>query len=711
MSDVAFTPSNESNLPLFRNNLSGALTHGPDLGEKSTRSLPWLSPDRLTVSFAPDGTRISTYSSNLFTAFANTIAASEIEFTILRAFQQWAREASINVGYRSDVGEAFGISGPTQGDSRFGDIRIGAIPMASDTLAVTLRHDPVVSGTWAGDILFNSKATFRNVTELYSVALHEIGHALGLSHSTAAASVMNPSCINSRLTTQDISNLRSLYGSRSLDPADLPGKSNDQWNAATRIRNTGSVGGRVPLIVYGDLHSSTDVDYFELPPLSNYNGPIEFELITAGISLARVNLRVYREDGSEVGFAITAGFRGGRIMIRVPSAADGERYFVRVSSADQSEFAIGSYALKTVLSANNTAGAELTERVLTGKFWQLKQQDVQNIFLQPSNYFFNEELSMNDTFATAERMKDRAGYTRGSHFEIYGSFSYVSDRDVYSFQAPRNILRQSVMTLQLMTLERSRLVPRLEVFDSNQIAVPFEIIVNGNGLLTIQISGVVAKQNYYVVATSDLTGDRFDRGNYYLAVRFDQPAQTLDILASGTLSSVFQQGKQKQHALYVAETQMFHLSLTASSTTPRELAQVWVTIFDREGNPVYRVLTVPGQTRSAQSVVLRPGSYTILTSLATATNAPQSSIDYVLKGVDVVDPIGPELIDPSKKPFKKVDGTTYVYPGNRLSPNTYLVVDGSPGITPDRLLSTPPSVDANAWYWYESWLTKRVPVM
>ncbi|MBL8892466.1 MAG: matrixin family metalloprotease [Planctomycetaceae bacterium] len=711
MSDVALSPTNESKLPLFHHSNVGALSNSPEFDAKNPPAFPWLSPDRLTVSFAPDGTRISNYSSNLFTAFASTIATSEIESTILRAFQQWSREASINVGYRSDQGEPFGISGPTQGDLRFGDIRIGAIPMASDTLAVTVRHDPAVSGSWAGDILFNSKAAFRNVNELYSVALHEIGHALGLSHSTAATSVMNPRSINSRLSAQDINNLRAIYGNRALDPFDQLGESNDQWDQATRIRNAGSVRGRVPLIVYGDLHSATDVDYFELPPLSNYSGPIEFELITAGISLARVNLRVYREDGSEVGSEVTTDFRGGRVMIRIASATDGESYFARVSSAEDSEFSIGSYALKTVLSANNTADSELTERVVTGKFWQLKQQEVQNIFLQPNNYFFNEELSINDTFATSERMKDRIGYTRGSHFEIYGSFSYTNDRDVYLFQAPRDISRKSAMTLQLTTLERSRLVTRLEIYDSQQVAVPHEVIVNGNGLLTIQLRGVVAKQNYYVVALSDRAGDRFAQGNYYLAVRFDQPMQALDILASGTLSNTSPQTKQKQHALYVAETQMFHLSLAALSPTPPELAQVWVTIFDPRGNPVYRVLSVPGQTRSAQSVVLSPGSYTILTSLATSTDSLFASIDYVLKGVDVTDPIGPELIDPSKKPFKKIDGTTYVYPGNRLSPNTYLVVEGAPGITPDQLLSPPPTVDANAWYWYENWLTKRVPIM
>ena len=156
---------------------------------------------------------------------------------------------------------------------------------------------------------------------------------------------------------------------------------------------------------------------------------------------------------------------------------------------------------------------------------------------------------------------------------------------------------------------------------------------------------------------------------------------------------------------------MFHLALSANQSSPRSMAQVWVTIYDPLGRPVFRTLTVPGQTRTAKSIILRPGSYTIFTSLASAANAPLTTLSYTLSGIGITDPIGPSLVKPANKPFKPVSPTdpTYVYPGGQLSLNKFLVVGGNTGITPTNLLREPTFVDANAWYWYTSWLTENVP--
>ena len=49
-----------------------------------------------------------------------------------------------------DGGQAFGAAGPVQGDTRFGDIRVGGVPMGGDALAATVPPDPFVSGSLAG---------------------------------------------------------------------------------------------------------------------------------------------------------------------------------------------------------------------------------------------------------------------------------------------------------------------------------------------------------------------------------------------------------------------------------------------------------------------------------------------------------------------------------------------------------------------------------
>lgn len=269
------------------------------------------------------------------------------------------------------------------------------------------------------------------------------------------------------------------------------------------------------------------------------------------------------------------------------------------------------------------------------------------------------------------------------------------------------------MTVSLLMMGGSQMVPRVQIYDGSQTLLPANILVNGNGEHALQVSGVQPGQVFFVRVLAENAGDAYDLGNYQMMARFDQPAVPLPILGSGTLTSASQTSRRQEHGLYVAETQMFHLALSANTTATRENAQVWVTIYDQIGNPVFRTLTVPGQTRSAKSVILRPGSYTIFVSLATAAGAGLQSLNYSLKGTGITDPIGPELINPANKPFKKAGpgDPNYVYPGNRLSPGTFLVGSGDSGITPPQLLKEPPMVDPNAWYNYTSWLVTDVPNM
>jgi len=105
-----------------------------------------------------------------------------------------------------------------------------------------------VTTTWAkgnerteGDILFNSAITWGaydgprqgNTIDLKRVALHEMGHLLGLDHPDEAgqtvAAIMNSHVSNlDTLTTDDITGVQNLYG-----PPGIPG--NDNFANATTI--------------------------------------------------------------------------------------------------------------------------------------------------------------------------------------------------------------------------------------------------------------------------------------------------------------------------------------------------------------------------------------------------------------------------------------------------------------------------------------------
>jgi hypothetical protein len=671
---------------------------------------PWTNPDRLTFSFVPDGTRVSKYQSELYSKFSHFFTPAQIENQFIKAFQEWGRLTGVNVGLVADAGLTMGVSGAIQGDPRIGDIRIGAIPMSPDVYAITVRNDPLIAGTWAGDILINSNAEFDNLQQFYSVVLHETGHALGLQHSTAPKSVMFDGALNSAIIGVDVAAIRSLYGYRRIDSYDLTSNPNNSFDRSARIHNSGSLNGTIPLVVYGDIQTKTDVDYFDLQPLSGYTGPVRFELVSSGISLLRHKISVFDENENLIQTAkMSGGMRGGRLTLTLPTVLEGERYYVLVEPADDSLFSTGSYALVATLMDNVTIPSAQVEPVIKGNYWRLPQTDVQEIFLNPSDFFFNADLALNDNLGTAQSLKESPTFNKKMHYQIQASFSYIDDLDFFSIVAPGDLAVGSPLTVTLETMEEDRLVPDLQIYNANGEWLPSRTLINGNGQIVLQLDGVSNNQTIYLRASAEYAGDRFFSGNYNLVARFDRPSASMLSLGSGSLNTNSQQ--QQYHNLYVAEPQLLHLALSANSAADRSEAQVWVTIYDQMGRVIFRDLTVPGKTRTAKSVVVRPGSYSILVSLATSTNGSNPiSLDYRLDGKGITDPIGPEILKPSERPFKKAgpNDPNYVYPGVR-SPDAFVVTSGNNVPTPPGTVIPPNFVNANAWYWYNGWLVKEVP--
>ena len=165
-----------------------------------------------------------------------------------------------------------------QGDPRFGDIRIGARPMSPEVMAITVPPNPYMSGTLSGDMILNSSADL-NPSNLFDVALHEAGLALGLGESTDPSSVMYP-VINPKatLSPSDIQNIQALYGTRAPDP------NNNTITTATPISQPPLYLGTTPLVAYGDLATPSDTDFYSVQPPLLYSGPVTIQLQTSGIS-------------------------------------------------------------------------------------------------------------------------------------------------------------------------------------------------------------------------------------------------------------------------------------------------------------------------------------------------------------------------------------------------------------------------------------------
>ena len=139
-------------------------------------------------------------------------------------------------------------SGDQQDDPRFGDIRIGAVPLGPGTLAVTFLPPPANGGTDAGDILLNSSINWQigSNYDLMTVMAHEFGHALGLgdvSSPTNPYPVMygNYEGISTSLTSDDIAGIQAVDGVRQFDAYNINGKRNITYMTAANI--TSNIGG------------------------------------------------------------------------------------------------------------------------------------------------------------------------------------------------------------------------------------------------------------------------------------------------------------------------------------------------------------------------------------------------------------------------------------------------------------------------------------
>src|SRR5436309_6900364 len=157
----------------------------------ATFGVAWPDPQHLTVSFAPDRASATGAPTGLFHTLRDVASTAVWQTEILRALQTWAVQADINIGLVDDTGLAIGATGALQGDPRFGDIRLSARQQGDRVLALTSPVD-VLAGTRSGDIEFNSAARFGigKQYDLYTVALQEVGHALGLDNSRDPASAM-----------------------------------------------------------------------------------------------------------------------------------------------------------------------------------------------------------------------------------------------------------------------------------------------------------------------------------------------------------------------------------------------------------------------------------------------------------------------------------------------------------------------------------------
>lgn len=157
-----------------------------------------------------------------FYSLTSKLPADAAKSEFARALAEWAKYARLTFTLVDTV------SGPRTLSVLFGS-RVHGDPYPFDGAGGVLAHTfypyPVNPEPIAGDLHFDADESWKTGADvdLFSVALHEAGHALGLGHSDKPGAVMYPYYRKTNaLTQEDIGAILTLYAAQDRAPAAPP---------------------------------------------------------------------------------------------------------------------------------------------------------------------------------------------------------------------------------------------------------------------------------------------------------------------------------------------------------------------------------------------------------------------------------------------------------------------------------------------------------
>jgi hypothetical protein len=260
---------------------AGALTYGGVVANYAVNDDGW------------DGPGLGSAALQVFFVNGTPDVASE-QAEVARALATWSEAAAISwspagsaaQGRTVDVLWARGAHGDGQSFDGPGQV------LAHAFLPTTVNAEPI-----AGDIHFDEDETWQigAHVDVFSVALHEAGHALGLGHSSDPRSVMYPyyASVLTGLAGDDVCAIRSIYASsgRTLpdcyEPDDVPAQARFVQPPTAEVRTIAPIG---------------DVDYyaFTLTDVSDVT-------ITTSGPVGDTRIALYDANGIEVAFDEDSG--------------------------------------------------------------------------------------------------------------------------------------------------------------------------------------------------------------------------------------------------------------------------------------------------------------------------------------------------------------------------------------------------------------------
>lgn len=609
----------------------------------------WGSDARLTLSFAPDGTHVANATSALF-AHLDTVAPHQVwQSAIVKAFQTWSQFTNSDVGVVADNGADFGAPG-VRHDPRFGDIRIGAMPLDSEIYAVAIPSTEIIDGTWVGDVLFNSNYNFWNVDELFAVALHEAGHVFGLPHSDDPLSPMFTHGVpgpDSRVpTAADIAALQANFGPRPLDVYDAEPGAGAVEIPPFHLPELPS--GTAPSVLFGDLTSNDDVDLYRVQVPAGYtypNASLTFQLVVTGISGLAATMEILPVSSGEPFAAATTSWRSDA-SLQVDLVSPGDTFFVRISSAPGS-FEVGGYTLVVNFDQSNQAPASAVSDLVHFPIRQIHVEQLQSYFTNGFQLLANEDDGMDDPEGNEHELPTAPGFAENMHYAIDASVESVGDVDRYVVQTPHSVPANADWArVDLRSLEGGEFWTNVRVFDSERQLIPVEYLIHNNQSVTVQFAAEQGDSEYFV-EVSAAENSPSSTGNYRLEISFGTQHVQRSTFLSGALRAT---NVAQSHGLLVNRAQLFHFQLDATQNTAM-VGNLVMTIRDRTNHHVVTTLaTAIGDVRTL-AVFLPAGRYRVSfqASLSVGSSGP---VAFHLTGTAIDDPLGPRPNDPTTLPFE-----------------------------------------------------------
>jgi Ca2+-binding RTX toxin-like protein len=254
-----------------------------------------------------------------------------------QAFEAWSSVADIDFVQVADGGGNIGV-----GNSAY--IRIGAGHIDGNYNVLARAFYPATAGSpqnyaYSGDMVFDSGETsFWTTSSLLAVATHEIGHAIGLGHSSISNALMAP-YYNPSITTpmaDDIAGARAIYGA-----AGAPVPTDDY---ADHINDTTAPFGQVAVggSSTGNLETVGDRDWFRVTLAAGITYTFDLRGASSNSgTLSDSYLYLYNSAGTLVTFNDDSG-SSQESQIVYAAAASGTYY---LGAASYNDAGSGTYRL------------------------------------------------------------------------------------------------------------------------------------------------------------------------------------------------------------------------------------------------------------------------------------------------------------------------------------------------------------------------------